>query len=278
MKTIRIGDVQNSLIRLILWQVGREPIDRHLRAAKDFFHNKCAYCAEEKKLHFDHAVPINKTSLGQHRVGNLVPSCAECNQEKGHRDFREFLTGKLDGDRKIEKISAYMTRNSYVPLTDDNQIKELIEAARQEVAGIADRCIVAIDKLLGGSPTALPPPLPELTTVLALTAVPALRALPSVVSNGSNGVNGLTHTDQPNLATISEIKKAKNRSWINLRWGCLDQMGVSVPWGTLNVRDSSRTFAKKAHEATGLSYADIIALLDRQSLGLDHRAGGAKLA
>src|SRR6266705_128014 len=98
MKITRIGDVQNSLIRLILWQVGKEPItDRHLRAAKDHFNNECAYCGEKKDLDFDHAVPINKTSLGQQRVGNLVPSCTDCNQKKGQRHFNDYLSSDPDG-------------------------------------------------------------------------------------------------------------------------------------------------------------------------------------
>jgi hypothetical protein len=70
-------------------------------------------------------------------------------------------------------------------------------------------------------------------------------------------------------AKIAEIRKAANRSWINLRRGCLDQMGVNISHGTPKVGASSRTFAKKVHEATGLKYADIIALLDQHSLGLD---------
>jgi HNH endonuclease len=263
MKTIRIGDVQNSLVRLILWQVGRESItDRHLRSAKDFFGNRCAYCGEEKELHFDHAVPINKTALGQHRVGNLVPSCGNCNQKKGQRDFREYLKDDPNGDIKIAKILEYMERHNYLPLNDDKKVKALLEEARKEVADVAAKYIAAIDKSLADSPTVLPPPTPE------LPAVPTLPALPAVVSEGSNGMNGSTHTG-PNLGKISEIKKTMNRSWINLRRGCLDQMGVSVPHGTPKVGASSRTFAKKAHEATGLKYADIVALLDQHRLGLE---------
>jgi hypothetical protein len=260
MKTIRIGDVQNSLIRLILWQIKSEPIlDKHLQAAKSYFDNKCAYCEERNDLHFDHAVPINKTSLGLHRVGNLVSSCAECNQQKGQRDFRVFLKGTSDGDRKIDKISTYMTSLNYVPLSDDNQIKELIEAARQEVASVSERCIVAISKLLASNPAALPPLTAEL---------PAIPVLSAVVSQGSDGVNGSTHAASV-LEQIKAIRERMNRSWINLRRGCLDQMGVGVPHGTPTVGASSRTFAKKAHEATGLSYAAIVALLDQHSLGLE---------
>jgi hypothetical protein len=137
MKTIRVGDVQNSLVRLILWQVGKESItDRHLREAKAFFGDRCAYCDEEKELHFDHAAPINKTSLGQHRVGNLVPSCGNCNQEKGQRDFRQYLCTDPNGDIKIKKILEYMKRHNYVPLNDDKRIKALLEEARKETAEV----------------------------------------------------------------------------------------------------------------------------------------------
>ena len=88
-------------------------------------------------------------------------------------------------------------------------------------------------------------------------------ALAPVALKGSNGVSG------SNLAKIYEIKRRMNRSFIDLRRGCLDQMGVTVVHGTPKVRAASRTFAKKAHEATGLKYADVIVLLDQHSLGLE---------
>jgi HNH endonuclease len=259
MKIIRIGDVQNSLVRFILWQIDREPTDRHLQPAKDYFDNKCVYCGEGEGLDFDHAVPINKKSLGQGRVGNLVPSCGDCNQKKGQKDFREYLKGDPDGDKKIAKILAYMASKNYVPLGDNKQVKLLIEAARAEIAGVAEKYIAAIRNLLTDSPTALPPP---------PSGPPAFPTLPSVVSMASNGVNRSTGTN-PKLAKIYEIKRRMNRSWINLRRGCLDQMGVSVPHGTPKVGASSRAFAKKAHEATRLKYPEIIALLDQHALGLE---------
>jgi hypothetical protein len=257
MKTVRIGDVQNALVRLILWQVDREPIaDVHLRAAKDYFNNQCAYCGETKKLVFDHAVPINRTTLGQHRIGNLVPSCADCNQKKGQRDFRDYLRDDPDSRTKIMKILEYMKRGKYVPLSDNEQVKALLDTARKEIADTATKSIAAVNKLLADFRTTEP---------LSPADLPALSPL---VSTQSNGRNGSMQSDS-DWAKIAEIRKAANRSWINLRRGCLDQMGVSVYHGTPKVRASSRAFAKKVNEATGLKYADIIALLDQQSLGLD---------
>jgi HNH endonuclease len=164
MKTIRIGDVQNSLVRLILWQARREPItDGHLTLARNFFNNKCAYCGEQNNLHFDHAVPINKTSLGQHRVGNLIPSCSDCNQRKGKKDFREYLRERLDGDQKIAKILAYMEAQNYVPLDDEKEVKEVkevLDEARKELADVAEKYIKMTDNLLLSTAppvTSLPP-------------------------------------------------------------------------------------------------------------------------
>jgi len=48
---------------------------------------------------------------------------------------------------------------------------------------------------------------------------------------------GSTH-DATALAQIRVIKERSNRSYSNLRKGCLDQMGVGVVHGTPNVRAS----------------------------------------
>jgi hypothetical protein len=71
------------------------------------------------------------------------------------------------------------------------------------------------------------------------------------------------------LAQIKAIKERSNRSYSNLRKGCLDHMGVSVVHGTPKVRASSRSFAKKAAEMTGLSYAAIVTLMNDNHLGLE---------
>jgi hypothetical protein len=72
-KTHAIGNAQNSLIRNILSKIGQESFNEaDWHAAKAHFSNRCVYCDEQKELVRDHAVPINKTNLGEHRIGNLV--------------------------------------------------------------------------------------------------------------------------------------------------------------------------------------------------------------
>jgi hypothetical protein len=95
----------------------------------------------------DHAIPINKTKLGEHRLGNVIPSCRKCNKEKHHRDFLEFLG---EDTEKIEKIKSYMRTRNYIPLGDNRQIKLVIEQAYSEVAPLADRYIAIINGVLAG--------------------------------------------------------------------------------------------------------------------------------
>ena len=101
------------------------------------------------------------------------------------------------------------------------------------------------------------------------------RRLPSTGRPTDDDADGSGSSDDASaiaLALIKEIKERSNRSYSNLRKGCLDQMGLSVVHGTPKVRASSRSFAKKASEKTGLSYSGIIALMDQYQLGGD--AGG----
>src|SRR5438445_8889606 len=39
----------------------------------------------------DHLIPTNKTSLGLHAWGNIVPACADCNGKKQGSDWRDFI-------------------------------------------------------------------------------------------------------------------------------------------------------------------------------------------
>jgi hypothetical protein len=140
-----IGNGQNLVIRNILSNIGEESFgEADWYATKRHFANRCAYCGEEKDLIIDHAVPINRTKLGEHRLGNLVPSCKDCNERKGDKDFREFLAGD---DAKIAQIAAHMESKRYIPLSDNAQIKMILELAYKEVGSLADRYVAIINNL-----------------------------------------------------------------------------------------------------------------------------------
>ncbi|WP_017663324.1 RNA-guided endonuclease IscB [Baaleninema simplex] len=67
---------------------------------------KCAYCgAENLPLEVEHIHP--KSQGGSDRVSNLALACHQCNQAKGNRDIREFLSGKPSVlDRILKQAKA----------------------------------------------------------------------------------------------------------------------------------------------------------------------------
>jgi 5-methylcytosine-specific restriction endonuclease McrA len=143
-----IGNAQNLLVRNILSNVGEESFGpAHWQGVIDAFGGRCAYCGQEGELLMDHVVPINKQSLGEHRLGNLVPSCRTCNANKGDKDFRAFLSPYPD---RIAQIEAHMDRHAYVPIGENEQIRQIIEIAHGEVAQVAGRYINIINTLVAG--------------------------------------------------------------------------------------------------------------------------------
>ncbi|GAL36998.1 hypothetical protein JCM19240_3964 [Vibrio maritimus] len=129
-----IGNAQNLLVRNILSNLGTEQFsEEDWQATKSYFNHQCAYCGRSKELVIEHAIPINKVYLGEHRLGNLVPSCRECNSAKASKDFRDFLEGH---DEKIAAIEAYMEEKNYVPLENNEQVSRILEMAYREVGTV----------------------------------------------------------------------------------------------------------------------------------------------
>lgn len=93
----------------------------------------------------DHAVPINKQALGEHRIGNLVPSCHDCNAKKGAQNFHEFLSHDPD---RIAAIEAHMKKHDYVPLGENEEVRQIVELAHQDVRQLADRYVTIINNAL----------------------------------------------------------------------------------------------------------------------------------
>lgn len=75
-KVTAIGNGQNAVIRNILGKLGDEQFSADDWAlVKANFEHRCAYCGTDGTLLMEHVVPINRAALGEHRLGNLVPSC-----------------------------------------------------------------------------------------------------------------------------------------------------------------------------------------------------------
>jgi 5-methylcytosine-specific restriction endonuclease McrA len=144
-----IGNAQNLFIRNILSSLGLESLNEEdWNSTKEYFSHKCAYCGAETDLLMEHAIPINKAKLGEHRLGNLVPSCQLCNSNKGSKDFRQFLE---ENTAAIGRIEEYMDSRNYVPLENNEQMKMILNIAHKEIAALADRYITIINELFSQS-------------------------------------------------------------------------------------------------------------------------------
>ena len=140
-----IGNAQNQLIRNILSNLGHESFsEQDWEGTKAFFSNRCAYCGAETTLIMDHGIPINRTSLGEHRLGNLIPCCHSCNAQKADRTYIEFLEGQGE---KIARIEEYMSQHNYQPLGENPTAQLVLEMAYQEVAVLAKRYITLLNGL-----------------------------------------------------------------------------------------------------------------------------------
>ena len=125
------SDISNSAIRIFLQEVGKyydeargfEPFGPKVAQKDellDFFGSKCCFCNADitrKSLSQDHLIPMNKTALGLHAWGNVVPCCSNCNNEKQQRPWQEFLKHKnsIQYEEKLELINSFVTAKKYDP-------------------------------------------------------------------------------------------------------------------------------------------------------------------
>lgn len=90
------------------------------------FGRKCVYCgAEGVPLNQDHVIP--RASAGSDRLTNLVLSCIPCNEAKGNRPVKEFVTDPV----RLARVEAWVRK----PLRDAaamNSTRKAIQARLQE--------------------------------------------------------------------------------------------------------------------------------------------------
>jgi 5-methylcytosine-specific restriction endonuclease McrA len=131
-----IGNASNLLIRNILSSIGQEQFTKEdWLETVSFFDNRCAYCGKHGEMEMDHIVPMNKASLGEHKLGNLAPSCKPCNRKKHDKSYLDFLE---ESPKALENIEFYMQSRNYFPIKN-SQINELMNLAYEEVASLAER-------------------------------------------------------------------------------------------------------------------------------------------
>jgi 5-methylcytosine-specific restriction endonuclease McrA len=145
-----IGNAQNLVIRTILSNLGDESFsEKDWAETKEYFEGKCAYCGvSDSEIVRDHAIPISRYKLGEHRLGNIVPACKSCNNKKGEQDYVEFC-GENEIAREI--IKRYMSSRDYIPMTENAEksesIRVILHKAHEEIRVVAEKYIELINDL-----------------------------------------------------------------------------------------------------------------------------------
>jgi HNH endonuclease len=135
-------------VRIFLQDMGRAydeerglpPFNKkHLAELKAFFDDRCCYCGtgfDATPAHQDHLIPVNKTDLGLHAWGNVVPACQDCNSKKHGSDWRAFIIKRsgADAQERYEKVQAFVAKYQYAPESD---LRDTAEELYAEVGSIA---------------------------------------------------------------------------------------------------------------------------------------------
>ena len=144
------SDISNSAIRIFLQDVGKfydeergfesfGPKVAQKDELLDYFNHECCFCGDQvdrKSLSQDHLIPMNKSALGLHAWGNVVPCCSSCNNEKQQKPRQKFIVFKA-GDKSAERakrIQDFVASKNYDQSLDlhefaDNLYEDIGEVA-----------------------------------------------------------------------------------------------------------------------------------------------------
>ena len=111
----RPADAAQAFVRVLLADAGALAggvSEEEWEETLKYFDHKCAYSGEplENEISRDHAIPINRTHCGLHLYGNVVPTTKKTNQDKGSKDFREWLA---EGDPRRKRIEYLLEKTRY---------------------------------------------------------------------------------------------------------------------------------------------------------------------
>lgn len=73
--------------------------------------------------------------------------------------------------------------------------------------------------------------------------------------------------DDPIGQALLPLRREMNRSWANLRRGCMDLLGRPVPWPSKASAAGARAFARRAATAAAVGYEQIFEWMDNKGLG-----------
>ncbi|MDB6061998.1 MAG: hypothetical protein JWM78_2101 [Verrucomicrobiaceae bacterium] len=91
------------------------------------FGSSCAYCyavasAENRGIVPDHLVAV--TDFGELVPGNIVPACQTCNDSRGNKPWRAFLSTRfpVEATVRIRRIEQYIAVHNYSPRTLESSL------------------------------------------------------------------------------------------------------------------------------------------------------------
>lgn len=144
------ADLANTALRMFLQEMGRAYDEaRGLTPYKGredfikiqtFFEGRCCYCDTEfdalTKPVQDHLIAMNKTSVGLHAWGNIVPACGSCNATKHARGWQDFIAERagIDAPSRRARVLAMLDEYGYNPTTD---LRTAAAELYEEVGGMS---------------------------------------------------------------------------------------------------------------------------------------------
>ena len=144
------ADIANTAVRVFLQQMGAAYDEerglppyaggKHFLSIREFFGERCCYCGDElmsNRTAQDHLVPMNKTSLGLHAWGNIVPACQDCNARKQGKGWHEHLVPNAgsDASERYKRVTAFIAQYKYEP--DLTKLTSVAEELYAEIGAIA---------------------------------------------------------------------------------------------------------------------------------------------
>lgn len=149
-------NIANAALRIFLQEIGaaydeqrgRPPYGsaKHFQEIKDFFGGRCCYCSVEfgpaTPAVQDHLIAMNKTDLGLHAWGNVVPACSSCNGKKLSADWRDFIIERAgpDASERHARVKDFLDEYGYHP---SFELRDVAEELYEEVGSIAMTLISA---------------------------------------------------------------------------------------------------------------------------------------
>jgi hypothetical protein len=126
---------------------------KHFQEVREFFGQRCCYCGTDllpNRVAQDHLIPMNKTSLGLHAWGNVVPACQDCNANKHGKEWHAYLVQRAgaDASERYERVTQFVKHYGYAP--DPGDLRDVAEELYDEVGSISMTLIAAKTKRARG--------------------------------------------------------------------------------------------------------------------------------